>query len=227
MNPKIILRYAIREALGLVLMGVALFWSAGRIDWWPAWALIGLMLAWTTATAIVILRFSPDLLADRLGPRTGAESWDLAIMSIIGVTTLVRLIVAGLDQRYGWTSGIPMMAQIAGLVVSALGYALVVWATASNAFFSQVVRIQSERSHGVATGGPYRYVRHPAYLGTILYELAVPVLLASWWALIVGVFNAILFILRTALEDRTLQAELTGYDDYASQVGYRLLPGIW
>lgn len=227
MNPKIILRYAIREALGLVLMGVALFWSAGRIDWWPAWALIGLMLAWTTATAIVILRFSPDLLADRLGPRTGAESWDLAIMSIVGVTTLVRLIVAGLDQRYGWTSGIPMMAQIAGLVVSALGYALVVWATASNAFFSQVVRIQSERSHGVATGGPYRYVRHPAYLGTILYELAVPVLLASWWALIVGVFNAILFILRTALEDRTLQAELTGYDDYASQVGYRLLPGIW
>lgn len=227
MNPKIILRYAIREAMGLVLMGVALFWSAGRIDWWPAWALIGLMLAWTTATAIVILRFSPDLLADRLGPRTGAESWDLAIMSIIGVTTLVRLIVAGLDQRYGWTSGIPMMAQIAGLVVSALGYALVVWATASNAFFSQVVRIQSERSHGVATGGPYRYVRHPAYLGTILYELAVPVLLASWWALIVGVFNAILFILRTALEDRTLQAELTGYDDYASQVGYRLLPGIW
>ncbi len=227
MNPRIILRYAIREAMGLVLMGVALFWSAGRIDWWPAWALIGLMLAWTTATAIVILRFSPDLLADRLGPRTGAESWDLAIMSIIGVTTLVRLIVAGLDQRYGWTSGIPMMAQIAGLVVSALGYALVVWATASNAFFSQVVRIQSERSHAVATGGPYRYVRHPAYLGTILYELAVPVLLASWWALIVGVFNAILFILRTALEDRTLQAELTGYDDYASQVGYRLLPGIW
>ena len=80
-------------------------------------------------------------------------------------------------------------AQIAALVVSALGYALAVWATASNAFFSQVVRIQSERGHSVATGGPYRYVRHPAYLGAILYELAVPVLLASWWALIVGGLN--------------------------------------
>jgi protein-S-isoprenylcysteine O-methyltransferase Ste14 len=208
-------------------MGVALFWSAGRLDWWPAWALIALMLAWITATAIVILRFNPDLLADRLGPRKGGKPWDLAIMSVIGVTTLVRLIVAGLDQRYGWTTGIPLAAQIVALVVSALGYALVVWATASNAFFSQVVRIQSERDHSVATGGPYRYVRHPGYVGTILYELAVPILLASWWALVIGVLNAILFFVRTALEDRTLRDELTGYDDYAREVHYRLLPRVW
>ncbi len=227
MNPKIILRYGVREVMGIVLMGVALFWSAGRIDWWPAWALIFVMLAWSKATAVVILRFNPDMLAERIGPRKGAKPWDLAIMSTIGLTTLVRLIVAGLDQRYGWTSGISLTAQIAALVVSALGYALAVWATASNAFFSQIFRIQSERGHSVATGGPYRYVRHPAYLGTILYELAVPVLLASWWALIVSGLNVILLILRTALEDRTLQAELGGYDDYARRLGYRLLPGIW
>jgi protein-S-isoprenylcysteine O-methyltransferase Ste14 len=227
MDPKIIVRYAIREVMGTVIMGVALFWSAGRIDWWPAWALIVLMLAWITATAIVILRVNPDLLAERLGPRKGARSWDLAIMSTIGVTTLVRLVVAGLDQRYGWTGAIPLTAQIVALAVSALGYGLVVWATASNAFFSQIVRIQSERGHSVAAGGPYRFVRHPGYLGTILYELAVPILLASWWALIVGGLNAILLIVRTALEDRTLQAELSGYDDYARQVRYRLLPGIW
>lgn len=227
MNPKIILRYAIREVMGSALMGVALFWSAGRIDWWPAWALIVVMLAWSTATAIVILRLDPDLLAERLGPRKGARPWDIAIMSVLGLATLVRLVVAGLDQRYGWTSGIPPAAQIAALVVSAMGYALVVWATASNAFFSQIVRIQSERGHYVATGGPYRYVRHPAYLGTILYELAVPVLLASWWALIVGVLNAVLFVIRTVHEDRTLQAELSGYADYARQVRYRLLPIVW
>jgi protein-S-isoprenylcysteine O-methyltransferase Ste14 len=98
---------------------------------------------------------------------------------------------------------------------------------ASNAFFSQVVRIQSERGHAVATGGPYHYVRHPAYIGAILYELAVPVLLASWWALIPSALGAILLILRTALEDRTLQAELTGYVDYARQVRHRLVSGIW
>lgn len=227
MNTKLIARYAIRETMGIVVMGVALFWSAGQMDWWPAWASIAVMLAWITATAIVIFRFNPDLLAERLGPRKGAKPWDTAIMSTLGLTQLVRYIVAGLDQRYGWTGGFPLAAQIAALTVCVLGYALFVWATASNTFFSQIVRIQSERGHAVATGGPYHNVRHPAYVGAILYELAVPVLLASWWALIASGLSAILLLLRTALEDRTLQAELTGYVDYARQVRYRLLPGIW
>ena len=177
--------------------------------------------------AIVILRFSPDLLAERLGPRKGAKPWDTAIMSILGLTQLVRYIVAGLDQRYGWTGNFPLVAQIAALIICVLGYALFVWATASNSFFSQIVRIQPERDHTVVTGGPYRYVRHPAYFGAILYELAVPILLASWWALIASGLCSILLILRTSLEDRTLQAELTGYVEYARQTRYRLLPGIW
>jgi protein-S-isoprenylcysteine O-methyltransferase Ste14 len=148
-------------------------------------------------------------------------------MSAIGLLGLVRLLVAGFDQRYGWTGDFPMAAQIVALILAAAGYALGVWATASNAFFSQIVRVQSEREHAVATGGPYRFVRHPAYTGTILFELAVPVLLASWWALVPGLINVVLFVVRTALEDRTLQAELGGYVDYARQVRYRLLPRIW
>jgi protein-S-isoprenylcysteine O-methyltransferase Ste14 len=227
MDKKLVVRYAIRETMGLVIMGVALFWSAGRINWWPAWAAIAVMLAWIIATAIIILRYNPDLLAERLGPRKGAKPWDTAIMSILGLTQLARYILAGLDQRYGWTGGFPLAAQLAALVVCLAGYALVVWATASNAFFSQIVRLQTERSHTVATGGPYHSVRHPAYLGAILSEVAVPVLLASWWALTLSSLNAILLILRTALEDRTLQAELAGYVDYARQVRYRLLPRIW
>ena len=227
MDKQLITRFAIRETMGVVIMGVALFWSAGRFDWWPAWALLVVMLLWVTATAIVILRFNPDLLAERLGPRKGGKRWDTAIMSIVGLLGLARLIVAGLDQRYGWTGGFPFAIQLIALVLSAAGYALGVWATASNAYFSQIVRIQTERDHAVARGGPYQYVRHPAYVGTILFELAVPVLLASWWALILGGVNAILFVIRTGLEDRDLQAELTGYADYARQVRYRLLPGIW
>jgi protein-S-isoprenylcysteine O-methyltransferase Ste14 len=227
MNRKVILRYGLREVMGSVIAGVALFWSAGRIDWWPAWAVIAVLLAWSTATAIVILRFHPDLLAERLGPRQGGLSWDTAIMSIVGLLTLARLILAGLDQRYGWTGGLPLAVQIAALVVSVLGYGLSVWATGSNAYFSQIVRLQPERDHTVATGGPYRFLRHPAYIGSILVELSMPLLLASWWALVPGGLNAVLFVLRTALEDRTLQAGLTGYADYARQVRYRLLPGIW
>jgi len=148
-------------------------------------------------------------------------------MSIVGISQLARYITAGLDHRNDWTGAFPFAAQLAALTICVLAYALVVRATASNAFFSQIVRIQSERGHTVAMGGPYHYVRHPAYLGAILYELAVPILLSSWWSLIPSGFDAILMILRTALEDRTLQAELTGYDDYARHVRHRLLPGIW
>jgi protein-S-isoprenylcysteine O-methyltransferase Ste14 len=227
MDKKLITRYTIRETMGIVVMGLALFWSARQIDWWSAWASIAVMLAWSTAMVIVILRFSPDLLAERLGPRKGAKPWDTAIMSILGVTQLLRYIVAGLDQRYGWTGGFPSVAQIAGLTICVLGYAQFVWATASNSFFSQIVRVQPERDQTVVTGGPYHFVRHPAYFGAILYELAVPVLLASWWALIASGVCVILLILRTALEDRTLQAELTGYVEYARKVRHRLLPGIW
>jgi protein-S-isoprenylcysteine O-methyltransferase Ste14 len=227
MDNRVIARYAIRETMGLVVMGVALFWSAGKIDWWPAWAALGVMFAWTVAMGIVILRLNPDLLAERLGPRKGAKMWDTAIMSVNGLTQLAQYVVAGLDQRHGWTGGFSLGAQLTALAVCVFGYALFVWATASNAFFSQIVRIQSERGHYVARGGPYRYMRHPAYAGAILSELAVAVLLASWWVLILCALSAILLVVRTALEDHTLQADLAGYADYARQVRYRLLPGVW
>ncbi|MGB2775226.1 MAG: isoprenylcysteine carboxylmethyltransferase family protein [Anaerolineae bacterium] len=227
MNTKLMVRYAIRETLGLLGMGVALFWPAGRLDWWPGWAALAVMAAWIAAMAITLIRLNPGLLAERLGPRKGAKPWDTVIMSLLGLIQLARYIIAGLDQRYDWTGGLPAAAQLAALALCVLGYALVVWATASNAFFSQIVRIQSERGHTVVRGGPYRYVRHPAYIGAILFELAVPVLLASWPALIISGLSVLLLILRTALEDRTLQVELIGYAGYARQVRYRLLPGIW
>ena len=227
MNTRLILRFAFRESLGAIMAGVALFWSAGRLDWWPGWEMVALLLVWTVATAVVILRTSPDLLAERLGPRKGAKPWDTAILGVVGLATLGRLIIAGLDQRFGWTGGFPLGTQIGALALCGLGYALVVWATASNAYFSQVVRIQSERGHAVAAGGPYQWVRHPAYLGMILFELMASFFLASWWAFIPSVLNAALYVLRTALEDQTLQSDLAGYADYARQVRYRLVPAIW
>jgi protein-S-isoprenylcysteine O-methyltransferase Ste14 len=226
-DSKLFVRYCVREATGLAGMGVALFWSAGRLDWWPAWAALGVMLGWILATAIIIVRYQPGLLAERLGPRKGAKPWDIAIMSALGMAQLARYIVAGLDQRFGWTGGMPVAAQIAALILCALGYALVVWATASNAFFSQIVRLQPERGQVVVTGGPYRTVRHPAYLGAIVFELAVPFLLASGWALVFSALGVVLLVLRAALEDRMLQAELAGYASYARQVRHRLLPGVW
>jgi protein-S-isoprenylcysteine O-methyltransferase Ste14 len=140
---------------------------------------------------------------------------------------LARYIFAGLDFRYGWTGGFPAGVQIAALAVSLLGYAIIPWAMANNRFFSQIVRIQSDRGHSVSTGGPYRLVRHPSYVGMILFELAMPVMLASWGSLLISLGNVILLVVRTALEDRTLSVELPGYAEYAVKTRYRLLPGVW
>jgi protein-S-isoprenylcysteine O-methyltransferase Ste14 len=226
-NKKLLALNFLNEILSISGMAVAVFWSAGRIDWWPGWAAIAVWVVWFAATDIIMLRFNPDLMAERLSPPKGAKAWDRAIVSILRLTQLARYILAGLDLRYGWTVGFPLTAQVAAVAVCILSIALFAWAMASNIFFSQVVRIQSERGHAVARGGPYRYVRHPGYVGAILFDVALSALFGSWWALIAGGVCAILLIIRTALEDRTLQAELTGYADYTRQVRYRLLPGIW
>jgi protein-S-isoprenylcysteine O-methyltransferase Ste14 len=227
MDAKVVALYILDQILSLVGVGVALFWSAGSIDWWPAWGVLAVWLSLFVAMDLLLLRFNPGLMAERLAPPKGAKRWDRAILSFLRLTQLLRYILAGLDQRNGWTSEFPLAAQLAGLTVCVLGNAMLLWAMVSNSFFSQIVRIQADRGHTVAIGGPYRVVRHPAYVGMILFELAISTLLASWWALAAGGLCASLLILRTALEDRTLQAELEGYGEYARRVRYRLVPGIW
>jgi protein-S-isoprenylcysteine O-methyltransferase Ste14 len=226
-NLGLLLRYSVRETMGLVVMGAALFWPARTFDWWAAWVLTAITLCWIIGTAIVILTYHPELLAERLGPRKGTKSWDTVIMSLLGIAQLARYILAGLDHRYGWTGNFSTAAVICGILFCILGYALFVWSAAANAFFSQIVRIQAERGQMVVSNGPYRYVRHPAYLGAILVELGVPILLSSWWALSISTFTIFLLILRTSLEDRTLLRELAGYSNYSARVHFRLLPGIW
>jgi len=220
-------RFLVREVLGLVMLAAILFLSAGRLDWLMGWAFVGIYFFWVCATGAILILRSPDLIAERLGPRKGAKTWDTAIMSVVGLTTIAKLVVAGLDLRFGWTTGISLPLQVMAMIVASLAYALGGWAIAANAYFSQIVRIQEERGHAVASGGPYRFVRHPGYVGTIIFELSTPVMLGSWWALIPGGLAALLFVVRTSLEDRTLREELNGYREYAQTVRYRLLPGVW
>jgi protein-S-isoprenylcysteine O-methyltransferase Ste14 len=226
-STLIIIRWLIREYIGVALVGVILFLAAGTMDWLMGWALVAVTFVWVCANALVLVPRRSSLIAERLGRMKGAKSWDGVIVSIIGLATVGRLVVAGLDMRHGWSTGIPDVAQWIALLIVSLGYILVVWAMAINSYFSQIVRIQEERGHQVVSDGPYGWVRHPGYLGSILFEISVPVMLGSWWALAIGVGIVLLFILRTSLEDRTLQKELEGYPEYSQNVKYRVLPGIW
>ena len=149
----------------------------------------------------------------------------MPLVALVG--PFAGLLVAGLDKRFGWSPEIPLGIQIAALALVILGYLLSIWAMVVNRFFSAVVRIQTERGHTVITTGPYSYVRHPGYDGGIVCNLAGAIALSSLWALIPGALVVLLTVVRTALEDRTLQEELVGYKEYAKRVRYRLLPGIW
>jgi protein-S-isoprenylcysteine O-methyltransferase Ste14 len=182
------------------------------------------------AHPIILIPINPDLLVEReKGLRAkGVKSWDRWIAALAGgVFPMASWIVAGLDFRFGWTESLPLAIHLGGLLGMALGFALFLWAMACNAFFAEGVRIQTERGHTVATGGPYRYVRHPGYSGAILAMVASPLLLGSLWALIPAIMSAALYVVRTSLEDKLLKAELPGYEEYAHRTRYRLMPGVW
>jgi len=227
MNKKMVLTYFTVEYLSVAVVGAAIMLSAGRKDWWPAWAVVAVMAVNLTAVGIVLLRFQPNLMAERMYPPKSAKTWDQTLVSILRLTQLARYILGGLGLRYGWMHGFPLWLQIAGIAGCLLGYAVFAWAMASNSFFSQVVRVQTDRGHTVAMSGPYRFVRHPSYAGMIMFEFAMSALLGSWWAVLTGAVCAGLFVLRTALEDRTLMSELPGYKEYAQKVKYRLIPRVW
>jgi len=213
----------------LALPAVVLFGSSGRLDWDMAWIYVGLTAAFSLASRILILWKTPDLAAER-GQASGkedTEQWDKVLMPLGIVLGTVMLIVAGLDKRFEWSPSLPLWLHGIAFVITVLGYSISTWATVANRFFSSFARIQRERGHVVVTTGPYRYVRHPGYAGAIVSSLASPLLLGSLWALIPATLAFCQLIIRTLLEDRFLQDELEGYRDYATQVRYHLLPGLW
>jgi protein-S-isoprenylcysteine O-methyltransferase Ste14 len=223
-------RAVLRFVIFLFLLPAVLFISAGRLDWWMAWALVGLLVLSTAVSRIVVMYQHPELLAERARSldADNAKEWDKPIVAVIGLFgPLVTWIVAGLDVRFGWSPQISLIFQLVALVIVVGGYFLGVWAMLANKFFSAVVRIQEERGHTVVTDGPYRWVRHPAYTGGVLAYLATPIMLGSLWALIPAGLTVVVLIIRTALEDKTLREELPGYDEYAQQTRHRLVPGIW
>jgi protein-S-isoprenylcysteine O-methyltransferase Ste14 len=211
----------------LLLQAAVLFLSAGRITWIWAWVFIGVSLLSVTINSILLLRTSPETVAERGRPKE-MKNWDKVVSGCWSLAQYLLLpLAAGLDLRFGWTGYLNYGWNIAGTILYAGGLGLFGWAMIANSYFSTVVRIQDERGQTVCREGPYRYLRHPGYLGTVLQSIGTSIMLGSWWAMIPAIAAVISMIVRTALEDRMLQSELTGYRDYARQIRYRLVPGIW
>jgi protein-S-isoprenylcysteine O-methyltransferase Ste14 len=221
-----VLRRGIQIAVIFLLQAAILFVSAGRLDWLWAWIFLATYVA-DVLVNILFLRDRPEQVAER-GSAGFRQDWDKTI-SLAWAASLYLLLplVAGLDERFGWSPDLSLGVHLLGWAGFALGLALFSWAMIANAYFSTVVREQDDRGHSVCTSGPYRAMRHPGYAGAVLQGLAAPLLLGSLWALVPGLLAGAMMVWRTALEDRLLQAELPGYADYARRVRHRLLPGIW
>jgi protein-S-isoprenylcysteine O-methyltransferase Ste14 len=211
----------------LLILAAALFLSSWRWDWGMAWAFVGVSAAVLIVGGIRMLNINPDLVAERTRMGEGTKGWDRVLTALYGLMGITTLLVSGLDRRFGWSSGVPLAAQLAALVLFALGDLFAFWAMWSNAFFATTVRIQDERGHAVATSGPYRYVRHPGYSGWLVCNILPPLIFDSLWAFIPAALTVLIILIRTAAEDCTLQEELPGYREYAQRVRYRLLPGVW
>jgi protein-S-isoprenylcysteine O-methyltransferase Ste14 len=222
------LRKRLVQILSLVLIqAIILFISVWKWDWWNAWAYLGLYLAFLVFNIIVILPGHKDLAEERSRVGEGTKGWDKIIGSIGAFGGLLILMLAGLDERFGWSGSVLLEVQIAAFVLMGLTYPIFTWAMVSNKFFATTVRIQKERGHTVQTGGPYRFVRHPGYFSLLCSYVTIPIALGSTWACIPAALLVINLFMRTALEDHTLQNELEGYKEYAARVRWRLIPGIW
>ena len=202
---------------------------SGRWDWPEAWLYAISAILVFVLSRLLAARRHPDLITERARflEAKDTKPWDKVLAPMLGFGSILILVVVGFDERFDWSPAFSQTAHLLAFAGLLLGYAFSSWALIENRFFSGTVRIQTERGHHVVTGGPYRIVRHPGYAGAVLAYLLIPVLLDSTWAFIPSILLLVVVIVRTSLEDRTLQEELPGYKEFTKTTRYRLLPGVW
>jgi protein-S-isoprenylcysteine O-methyltransferase Ste14 len=225
----------------LVFIVITLLYAAlpllivGRLNWTPGWVYAILTVLTNIISRLLAARKNPGILRERARSLNApnAKAWDKKLVLFVGlIGPLLTLLISGMDVRFNWTrslgeiSGQGWIAPLA-LIVLSLSLLLSIWAFLENQFFSGTVRIQTERGHHVIDSGPYRIIRHPGYAGAMLMYLSLPIYFDAPWGLLPALLLMAVFIVRTALEDKTLQEELPGYKEYAQKTRYRLFPGVW
>jgi len=233
-NREAVQTASIRQWIGLIVVYLSipliLFVCGGDFVWWQAWVYSLLILAASIGGRVWAEQRHPGLMAERqnMEKMQNAKAWDKVLAPLMAVSIVFPLvIVAGLDHRFNWSPVFPLWLIVPGFILITIGYAFGIWAIIENRFFSSTVRIQTDRGHVVCDSGLYRVVRHPGYAGNLLPLLGIVLALGSVWTLIPAGVGLIIAVIRTALEDQTLQEELPGYRDYVQRVRYRLIPGIY
>lgn len=224
-----IIRIVIMLILVLVVIPLLPILISRNWGWWEAWLMAALFISSFIVSRAIAKRRNPGILKERANynQHENTQAWDRWLSPVVAFGSVFILLVAGFDALFGWSIDFSLTVELVGLALIIAGYFLGSYAFVENAFFSGTVRIQEERGHVVISNGPYRWMRHPGYSGSLIASLGIPLLLDSAWAFVPAIVFGIFFIIRTILEDRFLQENLSGYREYAQDVRYRLMPGIW
>ncbi|MGD2073210.1 MAG: isoprenylcysteine carboxylmethyltransferase family protein [Candidatus Thorarchaeota archaeon] len=222
------IRYIVRIHLLLLIQAIVFFTAAGNLSVPRAWLFFGMGVVYYPLSTAIVYWKNPDLINQRGKSEQDTEPWDRILAPLyflIGYFLMAA--VTGLDVgRFTWTY-LPPHYILPGVILYVAGGVLNTWAMIANPHFESMVRIQKERGHAVITTGPYRYVRHPGYCAGIIWTLSIPLIMGSVLGFIPGIIGIIVLLVRTSLEDQTLQRELPGYTEYAKKVTGRILPCIW
>jgi len=214
--------------ISFLMMALALFLAAGTIAWPAGWICLILIFGWLLVGIGLLLKYNPGLLEERLSlSQPNQKAWDKVFLLLYELFLFAWVVLMPLDAvRFHW-SQMPLLLQVVGAVALVASFLLISLAFRENSFLSPTVRIQEERGQTVISTGPYHYVRHPMYAGAIPFLIGTPLLLGSWWGLLLTPVLIAVLAIRAVLEERTLKAELEGYTDYAKRVRYRFVPHIW
>ncbi len=228
-QPKLTLARSLFQVMGgFAWLAGSVFLSSGRLDWVRGWISVGLWMSGMIAIGIIGHHYNPAVMDARSQRRRkDTKHFDKIFLAAFLPLVVIQPAVAGFDVvRFRWSS-MPYWLVYVGVISFALAMVLIAWVLCVNPFAEATVRIQTDRGQTVVASGPYRFVRHPMYVGSFLIFLGMPLVFGSVWALILGVVIVVLMIWRTLREDQTLRQELAGYEQYAAVTRYRLLPGVW
>ncbi len=205
---------------------LALFISAGRINYWQGWLYVSMNLFMTLMTVLASMG-NTELMSERIKPGKGTKNWDKILLGISAPIYLIMIIL-----RFGFRT-ISLFTKshwslyILAIILTLFGHLIFLIAKRQNKFFSTVVRIQTERGHTVCDTGLYKIIRHPGYFGMIISTLGFPLLLGSLLSIIPVILSISILVIRTYLEDKTLINELKGYKEYSYKTRYKLIPEVW
>lgn len=220
---KLVCNALVKFFAGLVMVGMLVFWPAGTLDFWQGWLFVGLLFVPMFIAGLVLLAKNPGFLEKRLDVKE-KQSAQKGVVALSGLMFIAGFVVAGLDFRFGW-SVMPHWVTVAAAALFLVAYALYAEVMRENAYLSRTIKVEAGQT--VVDTGLYGIVRHPMYMATLLLFTVMPLVLGSWYALIVFAAYPAIIIVRLLDEEKLLSRDLPGYEAYRQKVKYRLLPFIW